>query len=88
MAEMSFERITLGTLFSDNKNLAVPTYQRGYAWTNQEWEDFWNDLVEVLDENEDDHFLGQVVTNKLDSRDYVVDGQQRVTTSTMFLAVL
>lgn len=88
MAEMSFERITLGTLFSDNKNLAVPTYQRGYAWTNQEWEDFWNDLVEVLDENEDDHFLGQVVTNKLDSRDYVVDGQQRVTTSTIFLAVL
>lgn len=88
MADMSFERVTMGTLFTDHKNLAVPTYQRGYAWTNQEWEDFWNDLAEVLDENEEDHFLGQVVTNKLDSNDYVVDGQQRVTTSTIFLAVL
>lgn len=85
---MNFDKVTLSTLFNDYKNLAVPTYQRGYAWTKQEWEDFWNDLNEVIDENEDDHFLGQIVTNKLDGYEYIVDGQQRITTATIFLAVL
>lgn len=88
MADMNFDKVTLATLFNDYKNLAVPTYQRGYAWTKQEWEDFWNDLNEVIAENEDDHFLGQIVTNKLDSYEYIVDGQQRITTATIFLAVL
>lgn len=85
---MNFDKVTLATLFNDYKNLAVPTYQRGYAWTKQEWEDFWNDLNEVIAENEDDHFLGQIVTNKLDGYEYIVDGQQRITTATIFLAVL
>ena len=88
MADISFDSVTLRTLFTNNKTLSVPTYQRGYAWTNQEWEDFWNDLMEVVDENEDDHFLGQIVINKLDGQDFIVDGQQRVTTATIFLGVL
>ncbi|MBX4173338.1 DUF262 domain-containing protein [Weissella viridescens] len=88
MADIAFERVDMGSLFKNNRNLAVPSYQRGYAWTNQEWEDFWNDLNEVLQDNEDDHFLGQVVTNYIDGKEFIVDGQQRVTTSVIFLTVL
>lgn len=88
MADMTFEKVNMSSLFKGSRNLAIPSYQRGYAWTNQEWEDFWDDLTEVIKENEDDHFFGQVVTNLLDNTEYIVDGQQRITTSIIFLAVL
>lgn len=90
MAEMNFERASMATLFTGKDTLAVPAYQRGYDWSEEQWEDFWNDLNEVLDENEDDHFFGQIVTNRLssDEKDFIVDGQQRITTSTIFLAIL
>ncbi|WP_336402223.1 DUF262 domain-containing protein [Lacticaseibacillus pabuli] len=45
---MNFEKQTLDVLFSEGNNLAIPMYQRGYAWGVQEWEDFWNDLTEVV----------------------------------------
>jgi uncharacterized protein with ParB-like and HNH nuclease domain len=88
MTEMKFENQTLDTIFKKSTNLAIPTYQRGYAWTQEQWEDFWEDLSEVVNEKEDDHFFGQVVTNTQDGKEYIVDGQQRVTTSVIFLAVL
>ncbi|WDF82585.1 DUF262 domain-containing protein [Lacticaseibacillus pabuli] len=42
----------------------------------------------MIEDKEADHFLGQVVTNMQDGQEYIVDGQQRVTTATIFLAVL
>ena len=31
--------------FLDRALFEVPDYQRGYAWTRKEVEDFWNDLA-------------------------------------------
>lgn len=88
MTEMNFARKSIQSLLSENDNFAVPAYQRGYAWDINEWEDFWTDLQEVVHSNEDDHFLGQVVVNNLDGKAFIVDGQQRVTTIVILLAVL
>lgn len=88
MTEMNFARKSIQSLLSENSNFAVPAYQRGYAWDNNEWDDFWADLQEVVASKEDDHFLGQVVVNTLDGKAYIVDGQQRVTTVIIMLAVL
>lgn len=77
----------MGNLFTDN-NFEVPVYQRYYAWKHNEVEDFWNDLLDLVQGNRNGHFFGQLVTVKHDDVQEVIDGQQRLTTSSILLAVL
>nr|WP_263327085.1 DUF262 domain-containing HNH endonuclease family protein [Neobacillus sp. Marseille-Q6967] len=69
----------------------IPDYQREYSWLKDEQiDDFWTDIVSTIEEDRDTHFFGQVVIHddKTDNKKYVIDGQQRTTTSVIFLAVL
>jgi uncharacterized protein with ParB-like and HNH nuclease domain len=43
--------------------LTVPTYQRSYAWLDDNVEDFWNDIVHSLD-NDPDYFIGSIVVSR------------------------
>lgn len=63
----------------------VPRYQRRYAWESQNIKDFWTDINDATDP----HFIGSMVTSGAASasRD-VIDGQQRLTTVVIALAVL
>ncbi|WP_125580234.1 DUF262 domain-containing protein [Levilactobacillus cerevisiae] len=81
-------RFRIGGLFSDN-NFVVPIYQRNYAWGKNEVEDFWDDLKDLIDGERSSHFFGQIVTFKNGKEEQeIIDGQQRLTTSTIFLAVI
>lgn len=67
----------------------VPKYQREYVWGIREWSALYDDLVE----NDEGYFLGSVIcinstTNSLSPKFEVVDGQQRLTTTSLFLAAL
>ena len=68
----------------------VPKYQREYVWYIREWETFFDDLYE----NENGYYLGSIICiHSQDdpvnsSRFEVVDGQQRLTTISLFLAAL
>lgn len=66
----------------------VPKYQREYTWRIQEWNALYDDIVE----NQEGYFLGSIICIKtpdtLDSKFEVVDGQQRLTTISIFLAAL
>jgi Protein of unknown function DUF262/Protein of unknown function (DUF1524) len=75
----------------------VPTYQRSYAWDASNAseqtlavDDFWNDLSEALNGNEPDYFLGSLVLTPSDDdkRLTIIDGQQRLATTSLFLAAL
>jgi uncharacterized protein with ParB-like and HNH nuclease domain len=66
----------------------VPRHQRGYSWTKQEVDDFLSDIeyISQLD-REYDHYMGTVVIYKDPNSSKtlrVVDGQQRLTTITLF----
>lgn len=64
----------------------IPRFQRPYSWTRENIQDFWDDIVK---DNPSDYFIGSMVTFKDGSQKYgVVDGQQRLTTITILLAVL
>ena len=71
----------------------IPNYQREYAWESEELDDFWNDLL-IAREEKVDHFFGQIVVHASKNEDdktttlYIIDGQQRITTSMIFLKVL
>lgn len=63
----------------------VPRYQRQYAWTEQNIRDFWADLIRSP---KSPHFMGSMVSCAAgDSIRELVDGQQRLTTCLIALAV-
>lgn len=81
-------RFRMGELFKDN-NFTVPMYQRNYDWESDQIVDFWDDLVDLVEGNRNSHFFGQIVTFKNeDGRQEIIDGQQRLTTSLIFMAVI
>jgi len=81
-------RFRIGELFSDN-NFVVPVYQRNYAWGKNEVDDFWDDLKDLVNGERSSHFFGQIVTYKNKQEDQeIIDGQQRLTTSTIFMSVI
>lgn len=79
--------LTMEILFQQNV-FSVPVYQRNYSWKQNEVLDFWRDLEDLIEERRDNHFFGQVVTFNHDNIQDLIDGQQRMTTSTIFLAVI
>lgn len=63
----------------------IPRFQRPYSWDKDNIEDFWSDIV---NNKIGDYFLGSMVVYIKGDYRYVVDGQQRLTTLTILLAVL
>jgi hypothetical protein len=70
-------------LLDHGSKLKTPSFQRTFAWTGQQVDEYWTDLRRVLDVQPiDEYFLGLVV---LDTADEIQDGQQRLAT-TLLLA--
>jgi Protein of unknown function DUF262/Protein of unknown function (DUF1524) len=72
------------------RTFQVPIYQRSYAWDKAEVSDFWDDLKHAIDSGEPDYFLGTLVLtpDKTTGRTTIIDGQQRLATTSILLAVL
>lgn len=89
-ASKTFEFASLG-LGSVLKlyRLAVPPYQREYSWDTDRVEQLYADLAFARSEGSD-YFLGTIVTipRSSDGVLEVVDGQQRLTTTALFLAAM
>ena len=88
--------IVLQTFFT-NKIYKVPRYQREYSWTKQQLEDFYSDIVSNIIKEEgsyktQEYFFGTVILvgnmEKPNEAIEIIDGQQRITTITIFLSVL
>ena len=82
---------TLKDIFlGDNYRFEIPSYQRPYSWTTREARELLDDVVEAMEDDLDDYFLGSFVLVKQPNAKHaeVVDGQQRLTTLTILLAAL
>ena len=70
----------------------VPDYQRGYAWTRQQLDDFWLDLEVLRPDGE--HFMGMLVVKLRaagagqEQECELIDGQQRLTTTVLLMDAL
>lgn len=65
----------------------IPKYQRGFAWEKTHVRDLYEDIVESIETNSE-HFLGTLVLSQNPHEDdhyYIVDGQQRIITITLFI---
>lgn len=77
-------------IFSSDGNFyySIPKYQREYTWGFREWEALYNDISE----NNDEYFIGSIICIPLGDAINpfleVIDGQQRLTTTSLFLAAI
>ncbi|KMK81550.1 GmrSD restriction endonuclease domain-containing protein [Pectobacterium brasiliense] len=74
----------------------IPIYQRNYSWTEAQCQQLWSDLLRAgRDATINGHFIGSIVyierglsTVTTQEALLVIDGQQRLTTSTLLIAAL
>ena len=77
-------------IFSSDGNFyyTIPKYQREYTWSYREWESLYDDISE----NNDEYFIGSIICIPLGDaiNPYleVIDGQQRLTTVSLFLTAI
>ena len=75
---------------SDETKFEIPSYQRPYSWGKEEVEQFCEDIKESFEEKTP-FLMGSIILiedEKEDDKYEVVDGQQRLTTISIFLSVL
>ena len=74
-----------------NKKFVIPEYQRPYAWTTDQIQTLFDDLVEYTSGEEKDstYFLGAIVAYENDENEQeIIDGQQRITSLFLLLRAL
>ena len=92
---MKAEEVVFKELLSQNTQYVVPLYQRTYSWDEKQWEQIWDDLIDIYTlSSPRNHFIGSVVTQQvLDAPQSIaqytlIDGQQRMTTLFILLSVI
>lgn len=92
---MQAKETKLQDIIEGTKQYVIPLFQRTYSWTAKEWEVLWKDLVELCEmDNPRTHFIGSVVNMPTVSvpegvaKYLLIDGQQRLTTIFILLALL
>ena len=96
MSKLNVDQRTIFDLFSDRKSdFLIPDYQRPYAWEDKECQTLWDDIqafafpdddYSKFDSDNDEYYLGPIVTfkNKAGKME-IIDGQQRLTTLMLLL---
>lgn len=94
---MYLEQKTVFELFSyHNQKYIIPSYQRPYAWTEEECQTLLDDLLEFafpsnapFDRDHAGYFLGDITVYRNEKgEDEVVDGQQRLVSLSLLLRAL
>ncbi len=92
---MQAKETKLQDIMEGTKQYIIPLFQRTYSWTSKEWESLWKDLVDLCEtENPRTHFIGSIVSMPTVSvpegvaKYLLIDGQQRLTTIFIILALL
>ena len=93
MPELSVSKKSIYDILSSMKDkmFIIPDYQRPYSWDEEKCETLWTDLVDFYEnkiDNNDEYFLGTIVTCKTSEGLEIIDGQQRITSITLLLRVL
>ena len=99
---MRAELYTLQQQYADTF-FKIPKFQRSYAWEKDEWDDFWRTIgeraleIDTTDNRHSPVFMGAIVLQEIQSETigskefkncYIIDGQQRFVTISVFMAVV
>jgi uncharacterized protein with ParB-like and HNH nuclease domain len=83
---------SFGDLISNGKIYRVPPFQRDYSWSEENWEDLWQDVLTLHTNPDASHYMGALVLQSSSTSDKeftIIDGQQRLATlSIIAIAVI
>ena len=82
---MSEKVISIRSLFERKSYIRIPAYQRAYTWEKKQWKQFLEDLIEQKGKV---YYLGQFLFEEEGNTLYIIDGQQRLTTTVIFMSVV
>lgn len=94
---MDVNEANLQTILEGSKQYQIPLYQRPYGWKAKNWQQLWDDIVELAEHRQKfpdaTHFTGTLVLEAdavytSVTRFLVVDGQQRLTTLSILLSAI
>ncbi|HUX67525.1 MAG TPA: DUF262 domain-containing protein [Terriglobales bacterium] len=87
--QLEFGHESLGKALKERR-LYVDVNQRSYAWEAEHVKDLFSDFENVISQGEHaEHFLGSIIaTSDSNGKPKIVDGQQRLATTAMFLAAI
>lgn len=86
--QIGFEQLGIGGVLRSSW-LQVPPNQREYSWTEREVKALLHDISKAITGDASEYFLGSLVTIPRDGGVLeVVDGQQRLATTAIFLAAI
>jgi uncharacterized protein with ParB-like and HNH nuclease domain len=81
--------MSFGEVLTGSNYYSVPHFQRDYSWTEVEIEELWTDIVNTINENRIEHFVGAIVVNNSDKPNLkLIDGQQRITTISLIMCAV
>jgi len=71
-----------------DKFFEIPIYQRPLSWTEDNFQKLVEDIKDAIDSGEEGYFLGAIILKRIDDITFeIVDGQQRLTSLLILLAV-
>ncbi|MCT1531010.1 DUF262 domain-containing HNH endonuclease family protein [Sphingobacterium daejeonense] len=92
---LSASKEKLLSFLNNSSQYIIPFFQRGYVWSNDNWSELWENIVEEYRElksgNVSEHFIGtiiikQILSTSVGASEYeLIDGQQRLTTVCLLL---
>lgn len=96
---MKASETKLVKLLEGTQQYVIPLFQRPYTWVKKHWEELWNDLMELYEDEQSgdqewNHFIGSIVTMPTVSipegiaKYMLIDGQQRLTTLFVLLTLI
>lgn len=94
MSKITGKEYPISEIFTSKFEYHIPSYQRPYAWEKEQAETLFDDLLDFYKNQpkDDNYFLGSIVLIKEDDENKplsdVIDGQQRLTSLTIFLSVV
>ena len=63
---MEAKQVIFQELLNGARQYVVPLYQRTYSWEEKQWEQLWDDILDIYSmESPRNHFIGSVVTQQI-----------------------
>jgi uncharacterized protein with ParB-like and HNH nuclease domain len=72
-------------LFKSSDSIRIPAYQRAYSWESKQCSQFLEDLLEQKGKR---YYLGQLLFERDGNTLFIIDGQQRLTTTILFISAI
>lgn len=82
--------IGIGRLLGERYKYFVPHHQRDFSWTEDEIDQFFNDIQEARESGQDEYFIGLMVFMPRENEEEftILDGQQRLATTIIFFSII